>query len=326
MSQFRSKRRPIHGVFLLDKASGYSSNASLQKVKRLFNAQKAGHTGSLDPIASGLLPICLGEATKLSSYLLHSDKRYVVRIRLGIETDTADIEGAVISEAPVPPLTATLIDEVLTPFRGEITQVPPMYSALKHQGQRLYDLARKGVEIEREPRPITIYELLLKDFDDSSLDLEVHCSKGTYIRSLAQDIGRALGCGGHVEVLRRTAVGDLLLENATTVDVLEALEGPLREASLQPMDGLVAHFPRVDLNDSLSVLVRQGNPVFVAQAPTSGWVRLYGLGLGFIGLGEVLDDGRVGPRRILQLEIPSASRIEAGSDEVAQEPLASDVM
>ncbi len=326
MNQFRSKRRPIHGVFLLDKASGYSSNASLQKVKRLFNAQKAGHTGSLDPIASGLLPVCLGEATKLSSYLLHSDKRYVVRIRLGAETDTADIEGAVISQAVVPPLTATLIDEVLTPFRGEITQVPPMYSALKHQGQRLYDLARKGVEIEREPRPITIYELLLKGFADTSLDLEVHCSKGTYIRSLAQDIGRALGCGGHVEVLRRTAAGDLRLENATTVDALEAMELPFRDQCLQPMDGLVAHFPRVDLNDALSVLVRQGNPVFVAQAPTSGWVRLYGSALGFIGLGEVLDDGRVGPRRILQLEIPADSRREAGSDEVTQEPLVSDVM
>lgn len=304
MSQFRSNRRPIHGVFLLDKVPGYSSNASLQKVKRLFNAQKAGHTGSLDPIASGLLPICLGEATKLSSYLLHSDKRYVVRVRLGVETDTADIEGAVILQGEVPPLTASLIDEVLTPFRGAIAQVPPMYSALKHQGQRLYDLARKGLDIEREPRPITIYELLLQGFTETSLDLEVHCSKGTYIRSLAQDIGRALGCGGHVEVLRRTAVGDLRLENATTVDGLEALELPGRDRCLQPMDGLVAHFPRVELSDSLSALVRQGNPVLVAQAPTSGWVRLYGPGIGFMGLGEVLDDGRVGPRRILQLGTP----------------------
>ncbi len=297
----RPPKRPVHGVLLLDKASGYSSNASLQKAKRLFQAQKAGHTGSLDPIASGLLPVCLGEATKLSSYLLNTDKRYEVRIRLGAETDTADIEGQVTLVRPVPALDAALIESVLTPFRGEIKQVPPMYSALKHQGQRLYDLARKGVEVERPARPVTIHELRLIRFDAGSLELDVHCSKGTYIRSLAEDIGRALGCGGHVEVLRRTAVGALDLSAAHTVEQLEVMEMGARDACLLPLDVLVNHLPVVELNASMSILMMQGNPLFVPNAPLEGWVRLYGRGTGFIGLGEVLEDGRIGPRRIMNL-------------------------
>ena len=301
MSESRPARRAISGVFLLDKASGYSSNSSLQKVKRLFRAQKAGHTGSLDPLASGLLPICLGEATKLSSYWLNSDKRYEVRVRLGAETDTADSEGSVTRTAPVPDLSEALIETVLARFRGAIEQVPPMYSALKHQGQRLYDLARKGVEVERPARPITIHALTLLGFDATTLTLDVRCSKGTYIRVLAEDIGRALGCGGHVEMLRRTEVGEFGLDLSCTMDRLEELPEPERDTLLLPPDSLVLHLPAVELNESMSVLAARGNPLFVPQAPVSGWVRLYGCSAGFLGLGEVLDDGRIGPRRVLNL-------------------------
>ena len=299
MSAGRASLRPISGVFLLDKASGYSSNSSLQKVRRLFQARKAGHTGSLDPLASGLLPVCLGEATKLSSFLLNTDKRYRFRVRLGVATDTADSEGRVIATQTVPDLSDALIEAALAPLRGEIDQVPPMYSALKHQGQRLYDLARQGIEVERASRRIVIHELRLLAYAADIVDLEVHCSKGTYVRSLAEALGQALGCGGHVEILRRTAVGTLDIAEALTMDELEALSLEDRDARLRPMDQLVAHMPAVELNDDMSRLVRQGNPLFVPQAPPHGWVRLYGRSLGFLGLGEVLDDGRVGPRRML---------------------------
>ncbi len=298
MSERHPERRAINGVLLLDKASGYSSNSSLQKVKRLFRARKAGHTGSLDPVASGLLPVCLGEATKLSSYLLNTDKRYEVRVRLGAETDTADIEGVVTLTRPVPNLTEALIEKILDAFRGEGEQIPPMYSALKHQGQRLYDLARKGVEVDRPPRPITIYALNLLGFDATSIQLDVHCSKGTYIRTLAEDIGRALDCGGHVEVLRRTGVGSLNIAEAFTIDQLETMTPEERDRALLPMDELVNHLPVVEFDEAMTVLICQGNPLFVPQAPTWGWVRLYGRNAGFLGLGEVLEDGRIGPRRM----------------------------
>lgn len=300
MSDSRPERRAIDGVLLLDKASGFSSNSSLQKVKRLFRARKAGHTGSLDPLASGLLPVCLGEATKLSSFLLNSDKRYEVRIRLGAETDTADVEGTVTLTRPVPDLTEAIIEQVLQDFRGEGEQIPPMYSALKHQGQRLYDLARKGLEVDRPARPITIHSLTLLRFDATSMDLDVHCSKGTYIRTLAEDIGRSLGCGGHVEVLRRTAVGSLKVMDAFTIDQLEVMTQSERDKVLMPMDELVSYLPSVEVNEAMSLMFCQGNPLFVPQAPSQGWVRLYGRSAGFLGLGEVLDDGRIGPRRMFQ--------------------------
>lgn len=300
MSDSRPERRAINGVLLLDKASGFSSNSSLQKVKRLFRARKAGHTGSLDPLASGLLPVCLGEATKLSSFLLNSDKRYEVRIRLGAETDTADVEGTVTLTRPVPDLTEAIIEQVLQDFRGEGEQIPPMYSALKHQGQRLYDLARKGLEVDRPARPITIHSLTLLRFDATSMDLDVHCSKGTYIRTLAEDIGRSLGCGGHVEVLRRTAVGSLKVMDAFTIDQLEVMTQNERDKVLMPMDELVSYLPSVEVNEAMSLMFCQGNPLFVPQAPSQGWVRLYGRSAGFLGLGEVLEDGRIGPRRMFQ--------------------------
>lgn len=298
MSEGRPERRAINGVLLLDKASGFSSNSSLQKVKRLFRARKAGHTGSLDPLASGLLPVCLGEATKLSSYLLDTDKRYEVRIRLGEETDTADAEGAVTVTRPVPEMSEVLIEKTLHEFRGEGKQIPPMYSALKHQGQRLYDLARKGLEVDRPARPVTIHALKLLRFDATSMELDVHCSKGTYIRTLAEDIGRALGCGGHVEVLRRTGVGSLDIADALTINQLDMMLPEERDKALLPMDELVHHLPALEFNEAMSLLLCQGNPLFVPQAPTQGWVRLYGRSAGFLGLGEVLEDGRIGPRRM----------------------------
>lgn len=296
----RSDLRNLGGVLLLDKSPGMTSNFALQKVKRLLRARKAGHTGSLDPIASGLLPICLGEATKLSGFLLNTDKRYRVRVRLGVTTETGDIEGKVIETRPVPVLTERLIESVLAGFRGEIVQVPPMYSALKHQGQRLYDLARKGVEVEREARRVTIYELRLDAFDAEGLELDVHCSKGTYIRTLAEDLGRALGCGGHVESLRRTAVGDLSVREAYTLPHVEALADAERTGLLLSMDRIVTELPLVQVNEELGYYLRKGQAVLVPKAPTKGWVRLYGRQALFLGVGEVLDDGRIAPRRLVQ--------------------------
>lgn len=312
MSKPKPELRGVNGVFLLDKSTGMTSNFALQKTKRLFRARKAGHTGSLDPIASGLLPICLGEATKLSGFLLNTDKRYRVRVRLGVITETGDIEGAVLETRPVPALTNDLIESALDGFRGDIMQVPPMYSALKHQGRRLYDLARKGIEVEREARPVTIHELRLEAFDEASLDLDVHCSKGTYIRTLAEDLGQVLGCGGHVEVLRRTAVGDLDIGAAHTVEALEALpDEAARDAWLLPMDRIVNHLPEVRLSDELSFYVRKGEAVLVPKAPTEGSVRLYGRRDVFMGIGEVLDDGRIAPRRLVKAAPPE--RGEGGS-------------
>jgi tRNA pseudouridine55 synthase len=305
MSKPKPDLRGLNGVFLLDKSTGMTSNFALQKTKRLFRARKAGHTGSLDPIASGLLPICLGEATKLSGFLLNTDKRYRVRVRLGVITETGDIEGAVVETRPVPALTNEMIESALDGFRGDIMQVPPMYSALKHQGRRLYDLARKGIEVEREARPVTIHELRLEAFDAASLDLDVHCSKGTYIRTLAEDLGQVLGCGGHVEVLRRTAVGDLDLGAAHTVEALESLsDEAARDAWLLPMDRIVNHLPEVRLSDELSFYVRKGEAVLVPKAPTEGSVRLYGQRDVFMGIGEVLDDGRIAPRRLVKAAPP----------------------
>ena len=295
----RIEFRAIDGVLLLDKSSGYSSNASLQKARRLLRARKAGHTGSLDPLASGLLPVCLGDATKFSGFLLNTDKRYTVRIRLGSETDTADSEGTVTGVWPIPPLTESILESVLQGFRGEGEQIPPMYSALKHQGQRLYDLARKGVEVRREPRPITIHELRLESFDEGTLDLDVHCSKGTYIRVLAEDIGRALGCGGHVEILRRTAVGRLDVRDAVTLDDLEQMSETDRTARLLAGDVMLTDLPAIELETALASRIRNGVRVALSTPDLSGWVRIYGPGNEFMGLGEVMPDGTLAPRRLV---------------------------
>ena len=292
--------RDLSGVLLLDKPQGISSNAALQKVRRLFLASKGGHTGSLDPLASGLLPICLGEATKFSSHLLGSDKGYSVRVRFGSETDTLDAEGVITRRCEVPEFSSEEIERALDSFRGEISQIPPMYSALKHQGKRLYDLARQGVDIERAARPVRIERLVLVSRGSGYLDLDVVCSKGTYIRSLAQDIGRHLHCAAHVELLRRTAVAHHEVGEALTLESLEQLDPERRLEVLLPIDALVRHFPRVQLDEEMTRLASHGHPVQISDLLPQGWVRIYGVS-GFMGLGEVVSAGRVHPRRMARL-------------------------
>ncbi|MGA7966021.1 MAG: tRNA pseudouridine(55) synthase TruB [Gammaproteobacteria bacterium] len=296
MSSKRGRR--IDGILLLDKPVGITSTHALNRAKHVFYARRGGHTGSLDPLASGLLPLCFGEATKISAFLLDAEKRYVVEARLGTATDTADADGEVIETATVPALDAGRVEAVLEGFRGSIEQIPPMYSALKHQGERLYTLARKGVTVEREPRPVTIYKLLLRDLGETSLGLEVHCSKGTYVRTLVEDIARALGTVGHVSALRRTGVAGFGTDDAwVTLEALEADENP-QQWLLAP-DTALQQWPAMTLNRDLAHFFRHGQPVQIARAPTAGFLRLYGEGVGFLGVGEVLDDGRVAPRRLM---------------------------
>ena len=287
----------------MDKPVGMTSNGALQEVKRLFHAAKAGHTGSLDPLADGLLPICFGEATKMSAFLLDADKRYRVRVRLGVTTTTADAEGEVLERRPVEGLSAEGIEEVLAGFRGEIEQLPPMYSAVKHEGKRLYELARQGIEVERSPRNVQIHELTLLAFEDDILELDVHCSKGTYVRTLAEDIGERLGCGAHVAALRRTAVGPYGDSGMVTLERIRETAEHERERLdelLLPLETVLGHWPEVRLSADTEHYVRQGQPVLVPRAPASGWVRLYGVDGGFIGAGEIDERGLVAPRRLIR--------------------------
>lgn len=303
MSRRRSKGRNVDGILLLDKPVGLTSNEALQKVKGLFRARKAGHTGSLDPLADGLLPLCFGGATKFSAFLLDADKRYRVRIRLGETTTTADAEGELIERRPVPELGSDAIEAVLERFTGSIEQLPPMYSALKYKGERLYNLARRGIEVERTPRTVEIHALRLLAWASPELDLDVHCSKGTYVRTLAEDIGVALGCGAHVSALRRTGVGPYGDASAIGLADLEARAQtglPALDALLLPMDSALAAWPAVRLSSDTAFYLGMGQPVLVPKAPTRGRVRLYGADGGFLGVGEILDDGRVAPRRLLQ--------------------------
>ena len=304
----RKTGRDIDGMLLLDKSPGMSSNGAVQRVKRLFQANKIGHTGSLDPIATGLLPLCLGEATKLSGFLLNTDKRYYVRVRLGRTTTTADIEGDTVDEKPVPVFDESILDAILQRFRGETDQVPPMYSALKQGGQRLYDLARQGVEVPREPRRVSIYELCLLEFGADYLDLEVHCSKGTYIRSLAVDIGESLGCGGHVEQLRRLSVGKFDLGQAVPLSRLEALSDEERMSLLLPLSAIADELPLFNLPDELAFFLRRGQAVFVPKLAVGGLLRLFTSEGAFLGIGEVTDDGMIAPRRLVRESATSGQR------------------
>jgi tRNA pseudouridine55 synthase len=305
MGRRRGDERRVDGILLLDKPSGLTSNAALQKVKRLYRARKAGHTGSLDPLASGLLPICLGEATKVSGFLLDADKHYWVSCRLGVRTRTADAEGEVLETRSVAAVTENRLLEVMENFSGDIEQVPPMYSAVKHQGRRLYALARQGVEVEREPRRITIHAMELLDFTLPLVEIGVHCSKGTYIRTLVEDIGEALGCGAHVADLRRFGVGPYHASGMVTLEALEdclAGEGePGLDRLLLPMESGLSQWPDVRLSGDAAFYLRQGQPVLVPHAPTAGLVRLYEGQRRFLGVGEILDDGRVAPRRLLNI-------------------------
>ncbi len=289
----------VHGVLLLDKPVGLTSNDALQAAKRLLNACKAGHTGSLDPIATGLLPLCFGDATRLSQFLLDSDKRYWTVFRLGVNTATYDSEGAVTQTRSVN-VTPADVGRVLPRFTGAITQIPPMYSAIKRGGQPLYKLARAGQEVEREPRDIVIHEMKFIGLDGDRLTLEIHCSKGTYIRTLAQDIGEALACGAHVVELRRLAVGALDVGQAVTLAELQDAGSPeVRAERLLPLDSVLGGMPEVHLTALAAHYLRQGQSVSLQHGRNPGWVRLYEGESRFLGLGQVLDDGKVAPRRLL---------------------------
>lgn len=309
MSRPRRRGRDVHGVLLLDKPRGLSSNDALQKVKRLFNANRAGHTGALDPLATGMLPVCLGEATKFSRYLLDSDKRYRVIARLGQRTDTSDADGMVVQERPVT-FSETELQQALETFRGETQQVPSMFSALKYQGRPLYEYARQGIEVPREARAITVYELVFIRHEGSELELEIHCSKGTYIRTIIDDLGEKLGCGAHVTFLRRLAVSKYPVERMVTLEHLNTLVAKAQEEGtgietvldplLMPMDSPAADFPQVNLQPAVAAYFKQGQPVRVAGVPSDGLVRVTEGEPGeFIGMGEIDDEGRVAPRRLV---------------------------
>ncbi|TDX24642.1 tRNA pseudouridine synthase B [Modicisalibacter xianhensis] len=308
----RRRGLPVNGVLLLDKPQGMSSNFALQRARRLLQAQKAGHTGTLDPMATGLLPVCFGEATKFSSHLLESDKVYRTRVRLGETTDTGDAEGTVVERRPVEPFSEADLEGVLARFRGVIEQVPPMYSALKHQGRPLYELARQGKSIERAPRRVTVYDTRLLSSDTEGFDLEVACSKGTYIRTLAEDIGHALGCGAHITALRRLKTGPFgataLKDTASdvggemlTLEQIEAREDQAsREALLLPMDILVSHLPWLDVDDAAAdrLLHGQRASIDTTGLAKDGLARLY-RNQAFLGLVAVTAAGEIAPRRLV---------------------------
>lgn len=290
--------KQVDGVLLLDKPVGLSSNDALQKARRLFSAAKGGHTGTLDPLASGLLPLCFGEATKFSADLLDADKTYEAELKLGVTTDSGDAEGQVIATAAVDVSEAAIL-RALAKFTGEISQIPPMHSALKRDGRPLYELARKGIEVEREARQVTIHAIELLEWSGDCLRLRVACSKGTYIRVLAADIGAVLGCGAHLTGLRRTVVGDLDLARSVTLATLEPLEEGARMAFLLPVDALLSSLPRLDLEAEAAERFRHGNPVSLPEG-LSGKIRVYAEGR-LIGVGEPGREGRLWPKRLVQL-------------------------
>lgn len=290
--------KQVDGVLLLDKAQGMTSNDALQKARRLFSAAKGGHTGTLDPMATGLLPLCFGEATKFSADLLDADKTYEAVLKLGVITDSGDAEGQVVATAPVDVTQGQLVD-VLPRFSGNIQQIPPMHSALKRDGRPLYELARKGIEVEREPRAVTIHALECLAFEGDIVTLRVSCSKGTYIRVLAADIGQALGCGAHLIALRRTRVGDLELSGAHTLVALESIEEPERLLQLSPVDALLQSLPRVDLAAADAQRFSHGNPIPL-PAGLGGKIRVYA-DQRLIGVGEPGHGGLLWPKRLVQL-------------------------
>lgn len=297
MARKRRNCRNIDGILLLDKPRGVTSNQALQTVKHHFHACKAGHTGSLDPIATGLLPLCFGEATKISQFLLDADKRYWTAIRLGVETTTYDADGEVVATQAVS-VKRRALEAALKQFEGEIQQIPPMYSAVKHGGKALYKLARQGIEVERQPRSLRVHEIRVLDWQGERLELEIHCTKGTYVRSLAHDLGQVLGCGAHMAELRRLGVGGLDVAQAVPLEQLLAVDSA--EALLLPIDQALSALPGVSLTAMATHYLLQGQPVSVRHTHAPGWVRLYEQGEHFLGMGEVLDDGRVAPKRLMR--------------------------
>ena len=303
MSKPRKRGRDIHGVFLLDKPQGMSSNDIMQKVKRIFQANKAGHTGALDPLATGMLPICLGEATKFSQFLLDADKRYLVTAKLGERTDTSDAEGQIVETRDVKVKTPEILT-ALEQFRGDILQVPTMFSALKYNGKPLYEYARQGITVEREARPITIFELNFIEYNAPYLTLEVHCSKGTYIRTLVDDLGETLGCGAHVTMLRRTAVADYPTEKMLDWNALQALAEPqdlsLLDALLLPMDTAVAKLPTLTLNESQTQGIGFGQRIkFDNPNRLQGQVRLFSHENRFLGVAVIDENNVIRPQRLV---------------------------
>ena len=297
--QFKRQKKNINGILLLDKPLGFSSNQALQKVKWLLKAAKAGHTGTLDPLATGLLPLCFGEATKFAHYLTDADKTYIATIKLGITTTTGDAEGAVLSTQPVNVNQADF-EKVSQQFIGEISQVPPMYSALKFEGKALYEYARAGVEIERQSRLVTIHKIEINSFAGDVAVITVTCSKGTYIRTLAEDIGKQLGCGAHLIGLRRTATANYDISQAITIEQFEAMSDEQRLAVLAPADSAVLHLPAITLGDDSVFYLLQGQAVWRSGAIPAGLLRLYSEQQVFLGLGELQPDGKVAPKRLMQ--------------------------
>lgn len=296
MSSPRVKRL-LNGVLMLDKAPGVSSNAALQQAKRMYQAAKAGHAGTLDPLATGLLPILFGEATKFSSDLLEADKTYAAEIRLGVSTTTADAEGEVIAARAVN-VTPDQLAAALLNFRGGILQIPPLYSALKHAGKPLYAYARAGIEIKRAPRQVTIHALDLLWFEGERLALSVTCSKGTYIRSIAHDLGEMLGCGAHLAALRRTALARFGLDCAHTLESLEAMPAAVRDGCLLPVDALLQNLPEVRLAPAQQARFVQGQGV-PWDGPPQARVRVYGASGALLGVGEAGADGTISPKRVI---------------------------
>ena len=306
MSKPRKRGRDIHGVFLLDKPQGMSSNDIMQKVKRIFQANKAGHTGALDPLATGMLPICLGEATKFSQFLLDADKRYLVTAKLGERTDTSDAEGQIVETREVKVKTPEILT-ALEQFRGDILQVPTMFSALKHNGKPLYEYARQGITVEREARHITIFELNFIEYNAPYLTLEVHCSKGTYIRTLVDDLGEVLGCGAHVTMLRRTAVADYPTEKMLDWHALQSLaeqqDLALLDALLLPMDTAVAKLPTLTLNESQTQGIGFGQRIkFDNLNRLQGQVRLFSHENRFLGVAMIDENNVIRPQRLVVYE------------------------
>lgn len=295
----------INGILLLDKPIGLTSNGALQRAKRLFKATKAGHTGSLDPLATGMLPLCFGEATKFSQFLLDSDKSYLVTAKLGQETTTGDAEGEVVATGSLESLTLSQIESIVSKYTGPIDQIPPMFSAIKHQGKPLYELARKGIEIERQPRRVQIYSLQLEKWEGDELTLSVRCSKGTYVRTLVQDIGRELGCRAHVIKLRRTYVapyGDAMMYTLTSLEEIAEKDGlHALHSLLLPVESSVNIFPEVKLSTSAAFYLRQGQAVRMPFTTHHSLVRLVSEDARFIGMGQVMPDGNVKPMRLVNL-------------------------
>ena len=300
----KKQARDINGIVLLDKPAAITSNRALQRTKHLFEARKAGHTGSLDPLATGMLPITLGQATKVSAYLLDARKTYRVAATLGVATDTGDADGEIVARADPPNVTVTALRELLAGFEGPLQQIPPMYSALKHKGQPLYRLARKGIEIERAPRSVTVYELSLESLAGPNFEFVVCCSKGTYVRTLVTDIAARLDTHGHVTGLRRLMVEPYREEQMSSLEMLEraATEGPeALDAYLLPIDSALPGWPALTVSCDFASRLQQGQKVPASGSWTPGRVRLYGPSEEFFGIGEVMRDGALTPRRVFLL-------------------------